>query len=90
MSSSSGPDRPSADRDDAISPLRFLSGGVEFAVTCVAAALAGRWLDDRLGTEPWLTAGLLIVAFASATWVLLRSLTRAGNGSGPTDGSRSS
>ncbi|HET8929138.1 MAG TPA: AtpZ/AtpI family protein [Acidimicrobiales bacterium] len=78
MSPSSDQDRPSTDRDGVISPLRFLSGGLEFAVTCLAAALAGKWLDGRLGTEPWFTAGLLILAFATATWLLLRSLSRTG------------
>ncbi len=66
-----------ASDDGGVSPLRYLSGGLEFAVTCAAGALAGRWLDARFGTDPWLTALLLIVAFATATWLLLRALTRA-------------
>lgn len=70
---------PVRDGDDGvISPLRFLSGGLEFAVTCTLGALGGRWLDARLGTDPWLTAVLLIVAFASATWMLLRRLAVVG------------
>jgi len=68
--------RDGADGDGVISPLRFLSGGLEFAVTCAVGALAGRWLDGRLGTDPWFTAGLLIAAFATATWLLLRALSR--------------
>lgn len=86
MSSSSGPERPSADRDGVINPLRLVTGGVEFAVTCLAGALAGRWLDGRLGTEPWFTAALLIVAFATATWMLLRSLSRISESNDPTEG----
>lgn len=73
----SGPE-PSPERrdpgDGVISPLRFLSGGLEFAVTCLAGALAGRWIDGRLGTEPWFTVALIVLAFVTATWLLLRSL----------------
>lgn len=61
--------------DATISPLRFLSGGVEFAVTCAAGALAGQWIDGRLHTEPWFTVILLVAAFATATWLLLRALS---------------
>jgi hypothetical protein len=34
--------------------LSFVAGvGLQFAVTIVAFALAGIWLDRRLGTSPW-------------------------------------
>ena len=66
-------------QDGVISPLRFLSGGLEFAATCLAGALAGRWLDARFGTDPWFTATLLILAFVTATWLLLRALSVVGN-----------
>lgn len=70
-------DHPSRDRaDEALSPLRFLSGGLEFAMLCVAGALGGQWIDGRLGTTPWFTIVLLIVAFASGTWMLLRGLVK--------------
>ncbi len=90
MSPSNGPDRATEgrgthDRDGVISPLRFLSGGLEFAVICAAGALAGRWLDGRLGTDPWFTAGLLILAFATATWLLLRALSSSTTDTGPGD-----
>lgn len=61
--------------DATISPLRFLSGGVEFAVTCAAGALVGQWIDGRLHTAPWFTVVLLVAAFATATWLLLRALS---------------
>lgn len=71
--------RRPADNAGVISPLQFLSGGVEFAVICAAGALAGRWIDGRLGTEPWFTVALIVLAFASGTWLLLRGLTRIGS-----------
>lgn len=36
--------------------------GVEFAVFVVVGAFVGRWLDDVLGTKPWL---VLICVLAS-------------------------
>lgn len=77
-SASKGSPRASDDRDGVISPLRFLSGGLEFAATCALGALLGRWIDARLGTDPWFTAVLLIVSFATATWMLLKSLRNLG------------
>ena len=34
------------------------------AIPAVLAALLGKWLDGRYGTEPWFMIGLLILAFA--------------------------
>jgi F0F1-type ATP synthase assembly protein I len=39
----------------------FLTVGIQLAVTVVVLFFLGRWLDDRLGTSPWLMlAGLLL------------------------------
>jgi F0F1-type ATP synthase assembly protein I len=32
-----------------------LGAGAEIIVIVVAGTLCGRWADDRLGTQPWLT-----------------------------------
>lgn len=69
------------DHGGQISPLRFISGGLEFAVTCVAGVLVGRWIDGRLGTDPWFAVALIIVSFVTATWLLLRNLKVVGAGS---------
>ena len=72
-------DRPHGESDGVINPMRFASGGIEFALTCLAGALAGQWIDGRLHTAPWFTVILLVVAFASGTWMLLRSLSVVGS-----------
>jgi F0F1-type ATP synthase assembly protein I len=41
----------------------FAGVGLQFAVTIVLFALAGIWLDKRLGTSPWL---LLLMVFGGA------------------------
>lgn len=61
--------------------LRHLSGGLEFAVFVTLAALLGTWIDARLNTSPWFLVALLIVGFAGATWLLLRSLAAPHKGS---------
>ena len=39
----------------------FLTVGIQLAVTVVVLFFLGRWLDERLGTSPWLMlAGLLL------------------------------
>lgn len=82
------PERSRDDSDGVISPLRFLSGGVEFAVTCAAGALLGQWIDGRLGTAPWFTIVLLVVAFATGTWLLLRGLSVIDSDATSDDGDR--
>lgn len=56
--------------------LRYIGSGVEYFATLVLLALAGMWLDDRLGTSPLLTIVLTILGFAAATWNLIRSVLR--------------
>jgi F0F1-type ATP synthase assembly protein I len=52
---------------------RLASVGIEFAVSTVIGLLGGRWLDGKLGTEPWLMiVGLLLGVVAG-----FRSLVRA-------------
>ena len=43
------------------SALRLASVGIELAISTVIGLLGGRWLDGKLGTEPWLMiVGLLL------------------------------
>lgn len=44
--------------------------GFIIALPLVAMALAGKWLDGKLGTEPWLTvAGILLAIVATTIWI---------------------
>lgn len=36
---------------------RASSVGIEFAIAVAGCALAGHWLDGKLGTAPWLAIG---------------------------------
>ena len=48
------------------SDYRQSSGGYEMVIIGVLFALAGLWLDRRLGTVPWFTIVFTVVGFAGA------------------------
>ena len=61
---------------------RVLGVGLQFAGAIVLFLFAGRWLDSRLGTEPWLLlAGVLVGAVAGFV-SLYRQLTPPRGGAG--------
>ena len=46
-----------------VSGMEFAGIGIQFALTILVFAFAGVWLDNRLGTSPWL---LLVFVFGGA------------------------
>lgn len=48
--------------------------GVQFTVTFLAFLFAGRWLDARLGTAPWLLLAGLFLGFILGVLWLYRKL----------------
>jgi len=57
--------------------MRMASVGIELSVSTVIGLLGGRWLDGKLGTDPWLMiAGLLLGVFAGFR-SLIRTARRA-------------
>jgi F0F1-type ATP synthase assembly protein I len=50
--------------------------GYSIAVPLVALLLAGRWLDQRLGTSPWLLITGLIVSFIFTNILMFREAVR--------------
>jgi F0F1-type ATP synthase assembly protein I len=48
--------------------------GLQFAVTLVAFAFAGIWLDRRLGTSPWLLIVLVLGGSSLAFWLMYRRM----------------
>ena len=56
----------------------FAGVGVQFGITIVAFALAGVWLDRRLGTSPWLLIVLVLGGSGLAFWSMYRRLMRRG------------
>ncbi len=55
---------------------KVAAAGGELVFGVGAGVLVGRWLDRLLGTTPWLTAGGVLVGFASGMWALYRAATR--------------
>ncbi len=56
--------------------LEIASLGTEFALTEIIGAVAGYWLDTKLGTLPWCLVGGVLVGFALG---LMRIVTVARN-----------
>ena len=55
------------------------SVGLELAVSVLLGLFGGRWLDSKLGTDPWLTwigLGLGIVTGYRAVWLALKKANR--------------
>ena len=49
---------------------QYGSVGLQFGIGLVVFALAGNWLDKRLGTGPWLLLVGVMLGFAlSAAWI---------------------
>jgi F0F1-type ATP synthase assembly protein I len=56
--------------------LRYAAFGIEFGTIIVAAVVAGYYLDQYLGTAPWLTLLLTVGGMYGALRRLLWSLKR--------------
>lgn len=58
-------------------PAQLAGIGIQFGVVLVAFLFAGKWLDDRLGTEPWLLMAGVFVGFGlSVLWMYRRLMVR--------------
>jgi len=70
--------------------LRQLAGlGFEIALPVVLFMFAGRWLDGRLGTAPWLLLGGALLGMVVGFYTLFKKATSASRGDGGEPGSRS-
>ena len=45
--------------------MRLSTAGLEIGVAAGIGVLAGQYLDERWGTEPWLTIALLLAGLAA-------------------------
>ena len=59
--------------------LRLSSIGLTLAISVAIGALGGWWLDDYLGTEPWLTVLGLVLGSAAGFYELIREVNRSSN-----------
>jgi ATP synthase protein I len=48
--------------------------GLGFAASILLFFFLGRWLDERLGTEPWLLIAGVFVGLAAGFWSMYRRL----------------
>ncbi len=56
--------------------LKLSSLGLEMGAAVVIGLLVGLWLDNRLGTNPWLTLLFLGFGFAAAAKSVLRAIRK--------------
>lgn len=67
------PQGPGGRKGGGQDPARLAGIGIQFGIVLVAFLFAGKWLDDRLGTEPWLLMAGVFVGFAlSVLWMYRR------------------
>jgi F0F1-type ATP synthase assembly protein I len=55
-------------------PAQLAGIGLQFGIVLVAFLFAGKWLDDRLGTEPWLLLAGVFLGFGLSVFWMYRRL----------------
>jgi ATP synthase protein I len=55
-------------------PAQLAGIGLQFALVLVAFLFAGKWLDERLGTEPWLLMAGVFLGFGLSVFWMYRRL----------------
>jgi ATP synthase protein I len=58
------------------------SVGLQFTLVLLGFLFLGRWLDGRLGTEPWLLLAGVFVGFGLSTLWMYRRLSSRGRDGG--------
>jgi ATP synthase protein I len=66
--------------NDALSGARFAGIGIQFAISILLFLYAGKWLDAKLGTAPWLLIAGVFVGAAASFYSMYRALTRPPRG----------
>ena len=56
--------------------LRLSSLGLVVALSVAIGAVGGWWLDDHFGTDPWFTAGGVILGSVAGFYELFRETRR--------------
>ena len=52
----------------------YMGLGLQFGLSIVLFMFAGKWLDDRLGTEPWLMVAGVFLGATAAFYSMYRRL----------------
>ena len=61
----------------AYNALSASSVGLELGIAVIVGLLGGMWLDNRLGTTPWLMLVLLVLGLVAGFRNVLRAVERA-------------
>ena len=61
----------------AVAGMEFAGIGIQFALTILLFVFAGVWLDNRLGTSPWLVLVFVFVGAAAGFYSMYRRVTAA-------------
>ena len=56
---------------------QFAGAGFQFALTVVLGVLAGIWLDNKLGTSPWMVIVMVFLGAAIGFYSLYRNLMKS-------------
>jgi F0F1-type ATP synthase assembly protein I len=56
---------------------QFAGAGFQFALTVVLGAFAGIWLDNKLGTSPWMVIVMVFLGSAIGFYLLYRNLMKS-------------
>jgi len=56
--------------------LRYTHLGLQYCLTLLLFVFGGRWLDQRLSTEPWLMIVGSLLGFVASTMVIVSETRR--------------
>ncbi len=69
------------------SPAAFAGLGIQLVVSILLFVYAGRWLDEKLGTGPWLLVAGAFLGACAGFYAMYRSLMAVTRGEGRDAGS---
>jgi ATP synthase protein I len=62
--------------DSGVSASQFAGAGFQFTAVVILSALAGIWVDRKLGTSPWLLIVIVFLGAALGFYSLYRNLMK--------------
>ncbi|HEV2146958.1 MAG TPA: AtpZ/AtpI family protein [Longimicrobiaceae bacterium] len=72
------PRRDEKERPPIPGAAEYMGVGLQFALSILVFLYAGRWLDEKLGTSPWLLMLGVFVGFGAALYSIVRKLGGSG------------
>lgn len=72
------PNEPRRSRADIPGASEYAGVGIQFAASILVFLFLGRWLDEKLGTAPWLLVTGVFVGFVLSFFSMYRRLNQGG------------